>query len=160
MPLSPSITTRLQHQHETVDELIKGLTEEQLKLPVNAGKWSAFENIVHLVAYQPTFLHRIRVIEQKENPSFERYVADNDLAFHDSLKLSVKELLANMSTQRFLIHKHIVQLSETALRRTGTHPKFGTLSISQWTDFFLLHEAHHLFNIFMQSADLRKMLQQ
>lgn len=160
MPLSASITTRLRHQHETIAELIKGLTEENLKQPVTAGKWSAFENIVHLVAYQPTFLQRIQIIEQKGTPLFERYVADNDPAFHDSLKLPMKELLENMSTQRFLIHKHIVQLSETALRLTGTHPKFGTLSVSQWTDFFLLHEAHHLFNIFMQSADLRKMLQQ
>jgi hypothetical protein len=160
MPLSYSITTRLQYQHETMHELVKGFSEEKLKLTVNPGKWSVFENMVHLTSYQPVFLQRIQLIEQKENPSFERYVAENDPVFGDSLKLSVKELLENTSTQRFLIHKHIIQLGETTLRRTGIHPKFGCLSISQWTDFFLLHEAHHLFTIFMLTAELRKMLQQ
>jgi len=72
---------------------------------------------------------------------------------------SLKELLEDLSTQRFLINNHITNLSETTLRREGIHPLYGSFSISQWADFFLLHEAHHLFTIFMLTAALRKRFQ-
>jgi hypothetical protein len=160
MPLSSSALSRLQYQHETIRELIKGFDTGQLKREVNPGKWSLFENVAHLVAYQPTFMHRVQLMEQKDNPSFDRYVADNDPAFHQCVQLDIKELLEDLSTQRFIIHKHISSLGETVLRRTGQHAKYGNMSISQWTEFFLLHEAHHLFTSFMLAAELRKTLQQ
>jgi hypothetical protein len=160
MPLSSSIQARLKHQQETLHELIKGLTEEQLKERVNPDKWSAFENIVHLVAYQPVFLRRLQLIEQQDKPLFDRYAADNDPVFHEYLSRSLKELLADYSTQRFLVNNHITQLSETTLRREGSHPLYGRFSISQWADFFLLHEAHHFFTIFMLAAALRNRFQQ
>jgi hypothetical protein len=160
MPLSSSALYRLQYQHETIRELVKGFDEAQLKQAINPGKWSMFENIAHLTAYQPTFLQRMRLIEQQDHPGFERYVADDDAAFHDCCKQGIKELLDDLATQRFIIHKHISGLNETVLRRTGTHPKYGNMTIAQWTEFFLLHESHHLFTIFMLAAELRKTLQQ
>jgi len=160
MPLSSSIQTRLEYQHETVSELIKGLSEEQLKNRINPDKWSAFEQIAHIVAYQPVFLERMHLVAQKDNPQFERYTADNDPHFHECMTWSLKELLEDFSTQRFLINNHMAQLSETTLRRQGIHPLYGNFSISQWADFFLLHEAHHLFTIFMLTAALRNRFQQ
>ena len=159
MPLSLSIQSRLKHQQDTLTDLIKGLTEEQLKQRVNPEKWSVFENIVHLVSYQPVFFKRLQLIEQQDCPAFERYVADNDPVFRQYLERSLKELLEDFSTQRFLINNHVFHLSETVLRREGTHPLYGRFSISQWCDFFLLHEAHHLFTIFMLTAALRKSFQ-
>jgi hypothetical protein len=156
MPLSLSIQSRLKHQHESLAELIKGLTEEQLKQRINPDKWSAFENTVHLVAYQPVFYKRLQLIEQQDNPAFERYMADNDPVFQQYKEYSLKELLEDFATQRFLINNHIFQLSETVLRRAGSHPLYGRFSMSQWSDFFLLHEAHHLFTIFMLTAAIRK----
>jgi len=159
MPLSPSVQARLKYQHETLHELIKGLTEEQLKERVNPDKWSAFENIVHLAAYQPTFLNRLQQIAHKDNPLFERYVADNDPLFGQYMTYSLKELTDDLATQRFLINNHMMNLNEATLRREGIHPLYGRFNISQWADFFLLHEAHHLFTIFMLNASLRKGLQ-
>lgn len=160
MPISASVLARLKHQHESLNELIKGLSEAQLKEHINPGKWSAFENMAHLAAYQPTFLRRLQLIAQQENPLFERYVADNDPLFHHCTGYSLKEMLDDLSTQRFLINNHITQLSETTLRREGIHPLYGRFSINQWAEFFLLHEAHHLFTIFILTATLRKGLHQ
>ena len=160
MPLSPSVLARLKYQHETLNDLIKGLTEDQLKERLNPDKWSAFENIVHLAAYQPTFLQRLQLIASKDTPLFERYIADNDPVFHQYMAYSLKTLLEALSAQRFLINNHITHLSEMTLRREGTHPLYGRFSISQWADFFLLHEAHHLFTIFMLAATIRKRFHQ
>lgn len=156
MPLSTSINSRLHYQHETIRELIKGLSEEQLKQKIIPGKWSVFEQIAHLAAYQPVFMQRIRKMGHEDGLSFERYVADDDPAFHESCKKTLKELLDDVDTQRFLIINHLTALSEQTLRCTGRHLKFGWLTIIEWTEFFLLHEAHHLFSIFMLTSEWRQ----
>jgi hypothetical protein len=148
MPLSESILTRLQYQHKTIDELIDGLSEEQLKTRVNPDKWSSFENIVHLAAYQPIFIKRIHLMLNESEPLFERYVADNDPVFHEYQKKSLAELLETISSDRFTILSLVKKLNKEQLHRTGQHKIYGSITLARWFDFFLLHEAHHLWTIF------------
>jgi hypothetical protein len=146
--ISKSQYTRLQHQHETIVEMTKGLTEEQLRVRPDAGKWSPFENIAHLAAYQLSFMDRLKRIEKEDGPLFERYVAENDRRFYESCEMELHQLNEFLFTHRFLISNHLATLSETSLGRIGRHPLYGDLTIPKWTEFFLLHEAHHLFTIF------------
>ncbi|HVU55094.1 MAG TPA: DinB family protein [Puia sp.] len=160
MPLSASILTRLQHQHEALTELIEGLTEQQLKQRINPDKWSAFEHIAHLAAYQPMFLARLERIAAEETPSFEppafeRYVAEKDPRFHAYLGHSLEKLTHLIPIMVQAIITHLIALDDDALLRTGLHPRYGKLTVTQWTQFYLLHEAHHLFTIFMLTQDLR-----
>ena len=162
MPLSPSILTRLKHQHEALPELISGLTEQQLRQRINPDKWSAFENIAHLAAYQPMFLVRLERIAAEDAPSFgptfERYVAEKDPLFPDYLNISLPSLLDLMAATAAQITTRLTSLNDTDLLRTGLHPRYGKLTVPQWTQFYLLHEAHHLFTIFMLTQDLRAAL--
>ncbi len=160
MPLSQSTATRLQHQHELISDLIRGLSEKQLQHRTIPDKWSAFEQLVHLTAYQPSFSSRLKAIEQEEVPVFEPYMAEKDPLFHECLKLPLKELLENLHTQRFIIFNHVNALSEQTLRRTGRHRKYGPLTIVEWTEFFLVHEAHHLYKLFQLTAEARSLLHQ
>ena len=147
MPLSNSILSRLQYQHQTIFELTKNFSEEQLKKRIIPGKWSAFENMVHLCAYQPTFISCIERMMEENNPSFERYIAEKDTLFYECLELSLAELFTKIINDREIIIIKLKLLSDEQLKRTGNHPKYGALSILQWSDFFLLHEAHHLWAI-------------
>ncbi|HXB44256.1 MAG TPA: DinB family protein [Puia sp.] len=151
MSLSDWATARLQNQHKTISQLTKDYTEKQLQLRVNPDKWSAFENIVHLCAYQPTFIHRIERMGKEENPLFERYVADSDSLFHAYLKLSLPQLISITNSDRLVILNTLQSLSLEQWNRTGTHPKYGALKMAQWVEFFLLHESHHLW-VVMQLA--------
>jgi len=145
MPLSISVVGRLEHQHETISELIGDITEAQLKERVNPDKWSAFEQIVHLAAYQPTFIYRLELMLEGKKPGFERYVAENDPRFYEYLKKSLPELLKDISANRLIITGRLINLNEDELKLVGHHPKFGYVAIGKWAEFFLLHEAHHLF---------------
>lgn len=147
MSLSNSILSRLQYQHQTIFELTKNFSEEQLKKRVIPDKWSAFENIVHLCAYQPTFFLRMNRIMNENNPLFERYVAEKDGHFYECIEYPLAELFAKLITEREEIFNTLKSLNEEQLNRTGNHPKFGALNVYEWTDFFLLHEAHHLWTI-------------
>jgi hypothetical protein len=155
MPLSASISTRLRHQHESLPEIIRGLTETALRQRINPEKWSAFEHIAHLAAYQPVFISRLEKIAATTAPSFERYVAEKDPQFPACLDQPLADLMDLISTQAAQINTILAHTNEPGLRRTGLHPKYGLLTVTQWTEFFLLHEAHHLFTIFMLAQDLR-----
>lgn len=146
---------RLQHQHETISELVDGFTEQQLKERVNPEKWSSFENITHLVAYQPAFIQRIGLMLQGTQPVFKRYVADNDPLFHEYLKKSLPELLSITAKDRSEIISLLTSLKEDQLKLIALHPKFGTVTVIQWTEMFLLHEAHHLWVVLQLISTFR-----
>lgn len=155
MPLSTATTIRLQYQQEVLQDLARGLTEQQLRTRVIPDKWSAYEQIVHLTAYQPAFYNRLKKIEQEEQPQFEPYVADNDPLFLDCMQRPLKEISEDFTTQRFILINHLVSLPDPILRRMGVHKKYGPLSITEWTEMFLLHEGHHLFSIFQLTSQIR-----
>jgi hypothetical protein len=161
MALSASISTRLRHQHESLPEITRDLTETALRQRINPDKWSAFEHIAHLAAYQPTFISRLEKMATAPAPSFEtpptfeRYVAEKDPQFAACLDKPLATLFELISTQASEINAILAQTNKAGLLRTGLHPKYGLLTVTQWTEFYLLHEAHHLFTIFMLTQDLR-----
>lgn len=160
MSLSISIITRLRHQHETLEELIIGLSEEQLKLRTDPDKWSAFDNIAHLAAYQGVFIHRLEQLRQEKSPVFGRYVAEDDPLFPSFLASPLNVLKKSIAVNRSFIIGFLEGLDENAICHTGLHPLYGPLTTPQWTEFFLLHEAHHLFAIFKLAQALRGALRQ
>ncbi len=154
MPLSTSITTRLEYQHKSLIDIIEGLSDEQVRRPVIPGKWSIFENIVHLAIYEHVFIYRLQRIVNEENPQIERYSAEADPFFYDNCTKTTREIMQDLiSTRRILIDK-VHSLKEEEILRTGVHPVLGKMNIIFWLNFFLLHEAHHLFTIFKLVPEL------
>jgi uncharacterized damage-inducible protein DinB len=137
-------------------DIIDGLSDEQIRRAVIPGKWSIFENIVHLQTYQHLFITRIRRILDEDNPSFDRYTAEADPLFLDNCTKSTREIMADLLAIRKEMAAGIISFKDLDFRKTGAHPVFGKMSMLQWLNFFLLHEAHHLFTIFKLSAELRK----
>ncbi len=156
MQIPSSISTRLQYQHKSLIDMIDGLSEEQVRRQVVPGKWSIFENIVHLQTYQHVFTGRINRILTGNNPAFERYTAEGDPDFLDNCHKSFREIMQDFISMRKEMTAGILHFPESDYGKTGIHPVYGQLNLLQWLNFFLLHEAHHLFTIFKLSAELRK----
>lgn len=148
MKLYNSLRNRLQNQHETIEELISKIDPDRLTEQPSPGKWSIRDNVAHLAKYQPGFVKRINTILEKDDPVFERYSAENDPEFEAWRKKETNELIATLSVDRKAIFDMITHLSGQQLSRTGIHKKYGRMTVVDWTEFFLLHEAHHIFTIF------------
>ena len=156
MPLSSSISTRLLHQHESLKDLIAGLPDELIRRQVNPGKWSVFENIVHLQTYQHTIMSRIRLILNDEKPEFTPYTAEADPLFHDNCRLQTDEVIRDLFNTRQALSSAVASLTESDLAKKSRHSTYGTMNLLHWLHFFLLHEAHHHFTIFKLVMELRK----
>ena len=156
MSLSLSALSRLEFQHQTIRDLIRNTPEETLRRRIHPDKWSAFENIAHLAAYQPIFLQRLERMQNETEPEFGRYVAEQDPLFPDTLKRSLGQLLTDIDDKRALLISKLKNMDAPTLDRMGIHPKYGRFAIKEWTEFFLLHEAHHLYTIFMLVQEVHK----
>ena len=157
MSLSESIVSRMQYQHLSIQTLTASFTEEQLKYRPIPEKWSAFENIAHLCAYQPIFLNRISLILNESNPLFEPYIAEKDPVFEQCLILSLPELISKTTEDRAAIKNKLGSLNVVELCRSAQHPKYGMLDIPHWAEFFLLHEAHHLWVVLKLTYSMLKL---
>ena len=148
MNIPVSIIERLITQHLSLQSIIAGLGNEQISNRVVPDKWSIRENIAHLARYQVIFLERLKKISNTDNPVIEAYQAEKDPEFEKWLKKDHIQLLEEINTERGIIIDQLTILTAKELERTGVHSKFGNLTVLDWTEFFLLHEAHHMFTIF------------
>ncbi|MDZ4794827.1 MAG: DinB family protein [Bacteroidota bacterium] len=156
MELASSISTRLHYQHKSLLDIIEGQSDEQIRRQLVPGKWSIFENIVHVQTYQHTFVSRVNLILTTHNPIFPRYTAEADPMFLDNCSKSTWEIIQDMMTTRKDMSGVMQSFNVADLNKTGEHPVYGCMTLVQWINFFLLHEAHHLFTIFKLTGELRK----
>ena len=157
MPLPRPTLDRLKTQHEVVGILISGLSKSELKFRPIPEKWSVHENIAHLTCYQPRVVARTQKILDEDNPSFPAYIPEDDSEFPDFLARSIEELISHLNTMRMELVDLISNLTDEQLKQTGSHAKFGKMNVIEWTEFFLLHEAHHLHTIFRLTRSIKKL---
>ncbi len=148
MKVYEALQSRLKNQHLAIEQIISGLSETDFLHQPAPGKWNINNHIAHLTRYQKVFMGRIEKIRKGNDPVFGRYIAEDDPELEWYLNKPKAILLEILIADRDLIYSIITGLSDDELDLAGTHPKFGRLTILQWTEFFLLHEAHHLFSIF------------
>ena len=96
MQMPSSVSTRLQYQHKSLLDIIDGLDDKQVRLHPDQGKWSIFENIVHLQTYQHITVKRIKTILEAENPTFSPYIADDDPLFLENCQKSTREVVQDL----------------------------------------------------------------
>src|SRR5688572_20403523 len=136
--------------------MIDGRADEMIRRQVIPGKWSIFENIVHLQPYQHTSCARMKQLLGGTNPSFTRYTAESDLVFLENCSKSIREIIQDLLTLRRQMQTMVSALEEPDLAKTAVHPAYGKMNMVEWLNFFLLHEAHHMYAIFRLAGELKR----
>jgi hypothetical protein len=128
-----------------LDEVLRGVPPHSLSQPVIPGKWSVLENLAHLARYHEVFQERLDQMLLTRSPVFSRYRAEEDPAWETWRTLPATEVLTKLPSLRGQFLAKLKTLRADDFSRTGTHPKFGEMTLSLWLEFFLVHEAHHLY---------------
>lgn len=142
--LKHNLTNQLAFLLRQVENVDNGFLK---KRPI-PQKWSIQEHFAHLGRYQEIFLERLAVILQGKTPYLERYKAENDPFFYDWCALPTTEIIQKTTKKRLEIIQVVSQLTTKQLQQIGVHPKLSAMNVEDWTSFFLLHEAHHIYAIF------------
>lgn len=147
--LSEGTLQRLKLQLEVIPVLLAGAAPEAIEARPESGKWSARENLAHLARHHSVFLERIRRILDEDRPNLGRYRAEEDPAWPDWSALRLEEILIRLKTLRAELTRLLQGLTEDQVNRSGIHPLLGGMSLRRWVEFFLLHEAHHLYVVML-----------
>jgi DinB superfamily len=136
---------RLRTQLASVDVLFAGASPERIDRRPASGKWSARENLAHLGRYHEIFLERVRRILTETSPQFPRYRAEEDPGWQEWASRPFEDVRNQLAALRQKLIDRIASLQPSDYARVGIHSAFGEMSLSLWLEFFLIHEAHHLY---------------
>jgi len=145
--LPESTFIRLRTQLDCLPTLLAGVPEDAMNRRTASGKWSARENLAHLARYQEVFRERVEKMLAKKQPILIRYQAEEDPEWPAWAELPMKEVRARLGSGRSKIIAQFETLTAEQLARVGVHTRLGALTLLQWLEFFLLHEAHHLLAV-------------
>ena len=135
---------RLRTQLDCLGLLLEVPAEAMERQPA-PGKWSARENLAHLARYHEVFRSRLEKMLLEDRPELPRYRAEDDAEWPRWQALPLLEILGRMQAARAELVEFVGALSPEQWKRVGVHSKFGAMSVELWIEFFLLHEAHHLY---------------
>ncbi len=153
MGLPESTRLRLKTQLDCLPTLLAGIAEDALERRPTPDKWSARENLAHLARYQDVFLGRLNRMTTENHPALPRYRAEDDPEWKAWINRSMAEIFEKLQTQRKQLIRQVERLSDGELARTGKHSRLGEMTIVQWLEFFLLHEAHHLLAVLQRTRE-------
>ena len=139
----------LERTAPTLQVLLEGLPEEWTNNNEGDETWSPYDIIGHLIHGERTdWTERMHIILSKGNDkAFKPF--DRFAQFEESKGKTLSELLEEFKTLRnknleFLLAKNI---TEQDLSKTGIHPAFGEVSLSELLATWAVHDLDHIAQI-------------
>ncbi len=151
-----STLLRLETQIEVIPILLSGASSQAIVARPVSGQWSAYENIAHLARHHEVFLKRIHLILNEDAPRINQYRAEEDPDWPKWSSLPLEEVLTRLKSLRVKLISIFKGLSPPQEGRVGIHPLFGEMNLTLWLEFFLLHEAHHLYLVMTRLAQAKR----
>ena len=132
-----------------LDALLRDLPERWTMRNEGGDSWNAFDVVGHLIHGERTdWMARLDIIlsdqADKTFATFDRFAQ-----FRESQGKPLATLLAEFHEVRTanLFKVRTRHLTDADLDRTGTHPKFGTVTLRQLLATWAVHDLDHLAQI-------------
>jgi hypothetical protein len=145
MAIAHGTRDRLATQLDALKLFLEGRSAADAEIAPGDGGWSAKENVAHLARHAHVFLGRVDRILKEDRPDLGTYRPEKDPEWPLWRALPLDEALRRLRAIRARLLAWVDALSEGQTGRVGVHPQFGEWNIEGWLEFFLLHEAHHLY---------------
>ncbi len=155
MKLPAATRRRLEMQLQALPAILGDATPDETARRPPSGKWSARENLAHLVRHHEVFLQRLDRMLEEDAPRIERYRAEDDPEWPRWSEKPTASILRRLRALRARIVKRVRSPSAAQARRVGVHSHLGPMPVPRWVEFFLVHEGHHLYVIMGRLGEAR-----
>ncbi|MGC1420277.1 MAG: DinB family protein [Acidimicrobiales bacterium] len=138
----------LRRTPQTLDAMLRGLPEEWLHSSEEATSWTPYQVVVHLTYVEENdWIDRTRVILDRGATRVFRPV-DRESGFTHFHGVGLPDLLERFAGARRVNLLSLDELvGENDLNRTGLHPDFGEVTLSQLLATWVVHDLNHLNQI-------------
>ncbi|MEJ0082438.1 MAG: DinB family protein [Puia sp.] len=130
-------------------QLVSGLSADWTMMNEGDETWSVFDVMGHLIHGEKTdWMTRIEII-LSEGPNKEFEPFDRFAQLEESKGKSLEQLLKEFLAVRELSLEKLkrLNLKENDFNKTGIHPKFGTVTLSQLIAAWAVHDLDHISQI-------------
>jgi hypothetical protein len=131
------------------ERLLGGLSDEWTSVNEGGDSWSAYDVIGHLIHGEETdWIVRAKLIlshgPQKKFEPFDRFAQ-----FENSKGKTLAQLLEEFSEKRKESVRKLRELDITPqdLQKTGEHPAFGIVTLSQLLSTWVVHDLNHIYQV-------------
>ncbi|MET0554119.1 MAG: DinB family protein [Vicinamibacteria bacterium] len=153
--LDPGLTARLAHQLASFRTFAAEADPRDLAWAPPSGQWSALLNLAHVGRHHEVMLERLERVLIEDAPAFPAYRETEDARWAAWEALTPETLWPRLSEVRAALEAWAARLTAAQAARTGVHARFGPMDVARWLEFFLVHEAHHLYVAMQRLADAR-----
>lgn len=130
-----------------IQNLVGGLSPEQLTTHYLAEEWTVAQNVHHLADSHLNSYVRCKLMMTEENPTFRPY--DQDL-WADLPDAKTADLSASLALLRSLHIRWVLfweSLSDEEWRRNGLHPDDGMVTLAEQLQLYADHGEAHIDQI-------------
>ena len=135
---------RLPHQ---VDELISGLSPQELTAKTLPNQWTVAQIVHHLADSHINSYVRCKLMATEENPTLKPYDEGAWASLSDG---SSADLSASLALLKALHARWILfwqDLPDDSWQRTGQHPQSGAVTLARQLELYVEHGEAHLEQI-------------
>lgn len=156
MAITASTRARLNTQLDALPVILDEANTRFADVRPDDGGWSATENVAHLARHAHVFLVRMDRILHEDRPDLGSYRPETDTEWPAWRMLPLDEALRRLRAARARLIVWVNALTDDQTRRTAVHPVLGVMDTGRWLEFFLMHEAHHLYSAMRRLGQARK----
>jgi uncharacterized damage-inducible protein DinB len=140
----PSLLERLRGTPARLDERTRGVPRERLTA-VQPGRWSAQENLGHLLDLEPLWLRRTEQYFAAEHELVPADLSNRATTDANHNARSIDYLLSGFRAARIALVRRLANADDTIVTRTATHPRLKReLRLIDLVEFVAEHDDHHL----------------
>jgi uncharacterized damage-inducible protein DinB/rubredoxin len=138
---------RLRQTPGEVEQLLEGLTEEQMNQPPPEGGWSIRNILSHIRDAQGLLGFRVDLFLKEEHPRLESQAVFAWSEDEDEAAAPGRSVFETYQASRADTVKKLEGLPLVDWWRSGDHEEFGTMTLRQQVSYFASHELTHLRSI-------------
>jgi len=140
----PSLLERLRGTPARLDERTRDVPAERLTRG-HPGRWSAQENVGHLLDLEPLWLRRTEQYFAAESELAPADMTNQTTADADHNARNIEYLLSRFRAARIAFVRMLMNADDTIVTRTAVHPRLKReLRLIDHMEFVAEHDDHHL----------------
>ena len=135
---------RLPHQ---VEELISGLSPQELTAKTLPNEWTVAQNVHHLADSHINSYVRCKLMATEDNPTLKPYDEGAWASLSDGSSADLSDSLALLKALHARWVRFWENLPDDVWQRTGQHPQSGAVTLARQLELYVEHGEAHLDQI-------------
>lgn len=138
----------LERTPRSIEALLSGLSDNWIRTNEGEDTWSPFDVVGHLIHGEKTdWIPRLEAVLGERKKEFEPF--DRFAQFEESKGKPMQVLLQEFKHRR-AINLEVLrskQIAQSDFEKTGVHPDFGEVTLSQLLATWVAHDLSHISQI-------------